>query len=415
MRKFTAVLNNFNNIMGNNNETFSSKRSGKANVSNLENKLEINFMKICFVAPGSNVHTKRWVNFFAEKGHDVHLITFEPVEDGYSKSVKIYNLIRILPNLWLILRYINGIIWSFQAWWLIRSIEPDIINAHYITLNGYLCVFNRFHPLVLTAWGSDIWIDPKKNFLLKILTKYTLKKADCITCDGDNIKEEIARLGDSHNKIKIICFGTDIKKFYPNKKNKELKRALEINNSPIVISLRNLKPIYDVGSLIKAIPLILKEVPEAKFIVAGRGSQEAELKQLAKSLGVSDSIRFAGFISNDELPQYIALADVYVSTSLSDGGIAASTAEAMACGLPVVITDFGDNRKWVEDGLNGFIVPLKDPEALAEKIIYLLKNEDIRKEFGERNRKIIEERNNYYKEMEKMENIYTELIERYKT
>jgi glycosyltransferase involved in cell wall biosynthesis len=87
----------------------------------------------------------------------------------------------------------------------------------------------------------------------------------------------------------------------------------------------------------------------------------------------------------------------------------------MACGLPVVITDFGDNRKWVEDGVSGFIVPLKDPESLAEKIIYLLKNEDVRKEFGTRNRKIIEERNNYYKEMEKMENIYIELIKRYKS
>ncbi len=101
--------------------------------------------------------------------------------------------------------------------------------------------------------------------------------------------------------------------------------------------------------------------------------------------------------------------DVYVSTSLSDAGLAASTAEAMACGLPVVITDFGDNRKWIEDGESGFIVPLKDPKALAEKIIYLLKNKDIRREFGMRNRKIIEEKNNYYREMEKMENSYIEL------
>jgi glycosyltransferase involved in cell wall biosynthesis len=87
----------------------------------------------------------------------------------------------------------------------------------------------------------------------------------------------------------------------------------------------------------------------------------------------------------------------------------------MACGLPVVITDFGDNRNWVEDGVSGFIVPLQDPKALAEKIIYLLKNEGVRMKFGMRNREIIEDRNNYYKEMEKMENIYMELIERYKS
>ena len=104
--------------------------------------------------------------------------------------------------------------------------------------------------------------------------------------------------------------------------------------------------------------------------------------------------------------------DVYVSTSLSDAGIAASTAEAMACGLPVIVTDVADNKKWIDNGVNGFVVPVKDPKSLAEKIIYLLQNEDIRKKFGKINRKIIEERNNYYKEMEKMEDIYKELVQR---
>ena len=104
-----------------------------------------------------------------------------------------------------------------------------------------------------------------------------------------------------------------------------------------------------------------------------------------------------------------------IYTFLEDAGLAASTAEAMACGLPVIITEFGDNRKWVEDDVNGFVVPLKDLKTLAEKIIYLFENEDVRMEFGMTNKKIIEERNNYYKEMEKMENIYIELIERYKT
>jgi glycosyltransferase involved in cell wall biosynthesis len=156
--------------------------------------------------------------------------------------------------------------------------------------------------------------------------------------------------------------------------------------------------------------LVLKEIPEAKFVIAGRGAEEKRLKDLAKLLGVSDGVKFVGFIRNDELPAYLTTIDVYVSTSLSDAGIATSTAEAMSCGLSVVITDNADNRKWVIDEENGFLVPAKDPKALAEKIIYLLRNEDVRKRFGQINRKIIEERNNYYKEMEKMERIYEELI-----
>ena len=82
----------------------------------------------------------------------------------------------------------------------------------------------------------------------------------------------------------------------------------------------------------------------------------------------------------------------------------------MACGLPVIVTDVGGNREWIEEGKGGFIVPVKDHQVLAEKIIFLFKNKVISKEFGERNRSIIEERQDYYKEMEKMEQICSDLI-----
>jgi len=75
-----------------------------------------------------------------------------------------------------------------------------------------------------------------------------------------------------------------------------------------------------------------------------------------------------------------------------------------------VITDTGDNKEWVKDGENGFIVPVKSPKRLAEKIIYLLKNEEKRKTFGKISRKIIENKNNYYLEMAKVEEIYKQLI-----
>jgi glycosyltransferase involved in cell wall biosynthesis len=136
---------------------------------------------------------------------------------------------------------------------------------------------------------------------------------------------------------------------------------------------------------------------------------------LAKSLDVFDATRFVGWIQNDKLPDYLSPSDVYVSTSLSDGGVAVSTLEAMACELPCIVTNVGDNNKWIKNGENGFIVPTKDPKALAGKIIYLLENEDIRMTFGKKNRKIIEEKQDYYKEMLKMENIYIELVKRYKS
>jgi glycosyltransferase involved in cell wall biosynthesis len=160
--------------------------------------------------------------------------------------------------------------------------------------------------------------------------------------------------------------------------------------------------------------MVLKEIPEAKFLVVGGGSQEAKLQEQAKSLGISQNVKFTGRIPNDELPEYLNSADIYVSTSLSDAGLASSTAEAMACGLPVIITDFGDNKKWVEDGTNGFLVPLRNPQVLASKIIQLIRNKEIRDRFGRINRQIIEERNDWQKEMRKIEELYQVLMIRSK-
>jgi glycosyltransferase involved in cell wall biosynthesis len=300
---------------------------------------------------------------------------------------------------------------------LIKRIDPDVLHAHYVTNYGLFGALCGFKPFVIAAWGSDVLAVPEMRLISMIkkhIAVFTLKKADVITCDAKHMKEAMKKLGVPAEKIQLIYFGVDTHKFGPSHKSETLKAKLEIYDSPTVISLRSLEPVYDVETLIKSAPLVLGEIPETKFVIAGTGSEEKKLRELAKSLGVEDNVKFIGFVRNDDLPQYLNSVDVYVSTSLSDAGIAASTAEAMACGLPVVITDVADNRKWVEDGVNGFLVPIKDPKALAEKIIYLLRNEDVRKRFGKINREIIEERNNYYKEMEKMEDIYKELIRRHK-
>jgi len=361
-------------------------------------------MRICYLANASSVHTHRWVKYFVEKKHEIHVISFENARiEG--TTVHVLKLPLLVKSATFPLKMAS--ISRIKA--LINRIEPDILHAHYVINYGLFGALCNFKPFVITAWGSDVLTIPEARLISMIkmyIARFTLKKADLITCDAKHMKEAIVRLGAVPETINIIHFGVDTRKFSPGEKSEKLRTKLEMYDSPTVISLRNLEPLHDIESLIRSIPSVLKEIPESKFVIAGKGSEEMRLKELAKSLGVSDNVKFIGFIPNDALPHFLNSMDVYVSTSLSDAGIAASTAEAMACELPVIITDVADNRKWVEDGVNGFIVPIKDPKSLAQKIIYLLKNDDIRRKFGKINRKIIEQRNNYYKEMEKMEDLY---------
>ena len=177
----------------------------------------------------------------------------------------------------------------------------------------------------------------------------------------------------------------------------------------MVISLRNFEPVYDISTLLRAIPLVLRVHPAVRFTIVGRGSLAEELKAQAQRLGIHAAVQFIGFVPNDQLPELLRSADVYVSTSLSDAGIAASTAEAMACGRAVVITDSGENGKWVRDGFNGFLVPVSQPEILAERICRLLSDADMRHSFGAAARTVIMERNDYTVEMTKMQALYQAL------
>ena len=284
--------------------------------------------------------------------------------------------------------------------------KPDIVHAHYASHYGFIAAFVNYHPLILTVWGSDILINPGQFRILRYMVQFALRKADLITCDAEHIIKLLVELGAVHSKINLIYFGTDIKKFNPKKRNEELREKIGVQKSPIVISLRNLEPLYDVQSFIRSIPIVLKKIPEVKFVVVGKGSQELFLKNMAENLNVSNKVTFLGSIPSEEIADYLASADIYVSTSLSDAGLAASTAEAMACGLPVIITDFGDNNRWVKDGVNGFLFECNNPKSLAEKIIYLLNNKEERMSFGEVNLVTIKKRLNYWIEMAKMENLY---------
>jgi len=183
-------------------------------------------------------------------------------------------------------------------------------------------------------------------------------------------------------------------------------------SDPVVIDIRGFRSVYNAETLIRAVPSVLKKIPDAKFILAGEGEEKAQNQDLVASLGVSNAVFFVGWIPHDNLPRFLSSADVYVSTSLSDGGAVVSTLEALASGLPVVVTDSGDHALWVQNNVNGFIIPKKDSEMLAKKIVYLLQNDDNRIRFGAASRRIAEEKAGYDIQMKEMTMIYNHLKER---
>lgn len=359
-------------------------------------------MKICHLGDASVIHTWRWVDSMQKKGHETYLISLKPPREEFvNPNIKIH----VIPhkNLKNPLNLISTIIRIRK---LVKKINPDLINAHYVTHYGFFATMTG-KPFICSAWGSDIVVLPQKSKIIKLITKFILKRASAITCDAYHMEKSIENLGADKNKIHIVYYGLDLKKINPEELRARFKRQYD---QPVIITVRNLEPRYDTETIIKSVPYVIKEFPDAKFLIIGDGSQRKYLEDLCKSVNCSNNVEFLGRIVNDRLPEFFVCSDVYVSPSLADGGLGSATAEAMACELPVVITDFGDNRRWVEEGKNGFVINLKNHEELASRIIELLKNKAMREEMGKRNRDVIQTRLNVDTEMAKLDNLYKDVV-----
>jgi glycosyltransferase involved in cell wall biosynthesis len=363
-------------------------------------------MRICYIADGSSVHTRDWLNYISARGHEVHLICWK-LSPGLHKNLRIHVLQRRLTGMWEVSQYINFAMWSWQIRRLVASIQPDVLDGHFVSTYGFLAACTGFRPLVVTAWGSDVLVFPRHNPIYRFTARYAMSKADVVVCTAAGVKQGIAELGIDAAKIRIVVLGgVNREKFNPVERDTRfLVRAGISEGGPVVISVRALAPVYDLATLVKAVPIVLGKVPSARFIIAGEGEQESYLKRLAADLGILNRVFFTGWIEHELLPVYLSASDIYVSTALSDGA-SNGLLEAMACELAPVVCDIPANRQWIDESVNGFLFSAGDHVCLAEKIISLLNDRELKIRFGRRNREIVTVKADTESEMRKLEDIY---------
>jgi glycosyltransferase involved in cell wall biosynthesis len=358
-------------------------------------------MRLFYLAAGNSAHSYRWIRFFADRGHDVHWLSLAPFDERPA-NITCYDFSGP-GSKWISLARA-----AMQIRALIETIKPDIVHAHYAGTYGLLGALAGFQPFVLTAWGSDVLFVGREK-LRGIPVRWALNKARLITCDAYHMVDAMRELGTDVSKVKLIFFGVETDRFTPGAPDSEIVARWNADGRPVVISLRSLEPVYDIPTLLEAVPLVAKEFPDVLVVICGSGSLADALKARAAQLDLGRNVLFTGRYANAELPRMLRSAQVYVSTSLSDAGIAASTAEAMACGVPVVVSNTGENGKWIEEGKTGFLVPARDPAALARAVSGLLRDASARQRVGAAGRGSIVERNDYAREMGKMETLYVGL------
>lgn len=372
-------------------------------------------MRICYIGWGHSIHTIRWLQWFADRGHDIHLIT--DVMPCALEGANVHNLGHPPRNRYWGAIYhrlcLDHFFRLLEMRRFLRQIKPDVLHLQNGLFPHFLGVFTGFHPLIFTGWDGDIlWpVDP--SWLYRIIIRYLMRNADLITANSQAMHEKCIQLGADPSKVKRIqCPGVDTKQFSRQESDSVLRETLELSEGPVVLSARSLGfEVYNTEVLIKSIPLVLREFPTTKFVFIWHAATDLEkVRNLINEFDLEKSTRLVGRIEYHLLPQYLNMSDVFVSISAYDS-CPQSMLEAMACEVPLVMGDIPAIKEWIEDGYNGYLVPVRDHAKLASSIVELLKDKSKQKLFAERNLELVRKRADYNEEMSRMEELYFSLVQ----
>lgn len=373
-------------------------------------------MKICYLANAHSIHVKRWVHYFVEKGHEVHVVSLVLSDTG---GGKIHVLERSGIRLKVLSYAVDMARMFFRTRKLLKEINPDIVHSHYVWDYGVLGALTRFRPFVMSVWGSDVLILPRRSRFYKAVVAATLKRADMVTTTavfmGAYLQEEF---GLPQSKIMRVPWGVDLHLFCRGYEAevRALKRELNIPaGAPVILSNRNMKPRYNIGNIVEAAYIVVLKHPETIFIMLrgyGDAEFEEEMKEKARTLGISANFRFIPrVLVPEEMAVFLNAADLFVSIPRTDQ-FASTIMEGMACGLIPVVTNMEVYRQYLRDGENAFLVDPDNPQEIAEKIIYSIEHPLMKGKVYEINRNIIEEKEDWMKNAQKMEELYERLVER---
>ncbi|MBU1260237.1 MAG: glycosyltransferase family 4 protein [Planctomycetes bacterium] len=350
-------------------------------------------MKICILANALSVHTQRWAKAFAEKGHEVHLLSIRHIEiSGITVHTVNVGNVNSGSVFFTFLSYIYLLLTAKRA---LKKLKPDIVIAYYTITYGVIAAFADYHPFVVSIMGSDVIYCAKglSTVIKGWLTRYALKKADMICSTSRFMIDRTVDLRPATVPIKHIPFGVDYELFRPvvRQETKESEKGFLIG------FVKALSPKYAPDILISAMPEICRQLPDARLVIIGQGPMKAQLQNMARELGIMDKVEFTGFIPNEKLPVFFNSFDVFVHPSICQESFGVSILEASACGCPVVATRVGGVPEVCIDGQTGILIEPNNPDVLAEAIIKLAKNPELRNNIGRAGRDFVV-KNYYWKE-----------------
>ena len=368
-------------------------------------------MRILYFSKDYTTHDHRFLSALANTEHKVFYLRLE--KRGHSLED------RSLPP------QIEQVVWAggqapatrgdgLRLWVdlkrVLRSIKPDLVHAGPVQRSAFLTALTGFRPLVSMSWGYDLLVDAQRDRLWEWATRFTLKRSDVLVGDCCTIRERAVSYGMPDEHIVTFPWGVDLHKFNP-RDNEDRQIVWPSYGQPddvgevfVLLSTRSWEPIYGVEVIAQAfvlasqklasVSLGAKAIPELRLLMLGNGSQAGLLREIFLRGGVMEQVHFPGHVNQVDLPRYYRSSDLYLSASHSDGS-SISLLEAMASGLPALVSDIPGNREWVNPDEQGWWFIDGDHHSMADGIVQAVRQRERIPEMGRAARKLVEQRANW--------------------
>lgn len=365
-------------------------------------------VKILFLADLDSSHTRKWAVSLHQRGYEIGIFSLRKGTSGWSKQ---YPAIRVYDSEGFAKEKFQGsqsgklsyLKMSSLLKKVIREYQPDLVHAHYATSYGLLGALSGFHPLITSVWGSDVFDFPKRSIFHRVLLKRNLRRADRIFSTSEVMKAEVEKLG--IRNVVVTPFGVDTHLYkagaLPPLFGSEVK---------VIGTIKTLEAHYAIDVLIRAFAQLKSKYREPlKLVICGSGSQEPALRRLAAAQTCAGDIVFKGAITQDEVPGYMNRFDVFANLSLQESfGVA--VVEAMACEVPVVVSDAPGLLEVTANGSCGLVVKRNDADAAAEAMFQLLTDSVLYEQMKEQGRRRVEQEYDWNRNLNEIEKQYAALL-----
>lgn len=340
----------------------------------------MNIAIVCYPTfGGSGVLATELGKALAEKGHNIHFITYQqPVRLGGFHANIFYHEVRVPTYpLFDFPPYETALASAMVD--VVKNQNIDLLHVHYAIPHAaaaymakqILAKENKKIPFITTLHGTDITLVGKDKTYSPVVT-FSMEESDMLTAVSENLKAETYRNFKIDKPIEVVYNFVDVKRFH-KKPITAFKELIAPKGERIIVHASNFRKVKRVGDVIKIFQLIAKEIP-AKLLLIGDGPERPELESMTRDCVNKDDIKFLG--KQEQMEDLLPIADLFLLPSEYESfGLAAL--EAMAAEVPVISTNAGGLPEIIIDGICGYMSNVGDVEDMAKNAIKILKEDSV--------------------------------------